>query len=429
MNRRAASAPALPACLLTVAVLSGCAAFGDEAESSDPRPVHSPAATLDPGEAAEVGSRNPGSDASPTEAPTIVDPGWDAAAMEAEDVFLSLHEGSSALEFRAVDSTGEMLWTATRPRVCSGFLVVGSSTGPVAVLMDQQASSAGDSLETTASGFALSTGKQLWGPVEVPGPLLGSGLVFAGPPQEFIGQGGPRLALDPATGDRLAVEDEDSPRVVALLGEHLIRADGDTLFAEDLKGTRLWSRRASELGVSTDEVREMPWEAVGDTHALIGRAGRGERTLLDLRTGATVAAGIDDAGYDARSSTLVTSDSSLHGFDLDGSQRWEASLPGDAELAAVGNDFVVTEAGNEAGTGAGAEADSDGGDGDPGDDTGEVIERSATDGKVIESPTGLSGVRDFGAPHLISESGAQLVGDPTSPLLIPAGNRAGASAN
>ena len=50
-----------------------------------------------------------------------IDPGWDVAAQEADDVFLSLHEAESDLEFRAVDSDGTILWSAQRPRVCSGF--------------------------------------------------------------------------------------------------------------------------------------------------------------------------------------------------------------------------------------------------------------------------------------------------------------------
>ena len=48
---------------------------------------------------------------------------------------------------------------------------------------------------------------------------------------------------------------------------------------------------------------------------------------------------------DSHSHTLVTSDSKLHGFDLDGTKLWDAPLDGDAELSAVGAGLVITEAG------------------------------------------------------------------------------------
>ncbi|HJE76702.1 MAG TPA: PQQ-binding-like beta-propeller repeat protein, partial [Brevibacterium epidermidis] len=280
-----------------------------------------------------------------------------------------------------------------------GFLVSDSADGPVAVLMDQQSGSSG-SLKTTASGFDLHTGENLWGPVEVPGPLLGSGLVFAGPPEDFIGAGGPRTALDPASGAELAVEDGDSPRVLALLDGHLVLADGEELIGEDVEGRRLWTRPLADLGLTAAEARETPWEAVGDSHALLGSGG-GQHTLIDLRSGKTVASDIDGAGFDSRSRTLVTSDSKLHGFDLDGTKRWDAPLDGDAELSAVGAGLVITES-------------------DPGgaDDDG-MQTRSADDGQLLDAAEEAPESGDFGAPHHIADSGARLVGDPGSPLLIP----------
>jgi hypothetical protein len=391
MPRRAHTAFALPACLLTLISLSACTGLDSAGESSDPQPVHSPAAALD-------GDDRAADDSGADGGLSVVDPGWDVAAQESEGVFLSLHEADSDLEFRAVDSAGTILWSATRPRVCSGFLVSDSEDGPVAVLMDQQ-SDGNDTLDATASGFDLASGERLWGPVEVPGPLLGSGLVFAGPPEDFIGAGGPRTALDPASGAELAVEDDDSPRILALLDNHLVLADGEELIGEDLEGQRLWTRPAADLGLTAAEARETPWEAVGDSHALIGSGG-GQRTLIDLDSGDTVAADIDSAGFDSRTRTLVTSGSKLHGFDLDGTKRWDASLDDDAELSAVGAGFVITESATE------------------GDDDGTQT-RSADDGQILDTEEAPE-TGDFGAPHHIDDSGARLVGDPASPLLIPA---------
>ncbi|MGC3022548.1 hypothetical protein [Brevibacterium sp. FAM 24630] len=388
MLRPAAGAMILPACLLTLASLTACTGLDENSASTDPRPVHSPAEKHTPSTTG-TGDGETG----------VVDPGWDMAAQEADGVFLSLHENGADLEFRAVDSAGTILWTALRPRVCSGFLVSESEAGPVAVLMDQQSGSNG-SLATTASGFDLHTGRELWGPVEVPGPLLGSGLVFAGPPQDFIGEGGPRVALDPATGKKLATENEDSPRVITLLGSHLILADGGRLVAQDLEGHRLWAREVEGLGVSADEARETPWEAIGGSHALLGSAGDRQRTLIDLRSGAAVASNIDSAGYDAGSHTLITADAQLHGFDLNGTKRWDAPLADDAELSAVGDGRIVTAAGA--------------GNGPNGTET-----RSASDGQTIDGAEDDPATRRFGAAHHIAETGARLFGDPDSPLLSP----------
>lgn len=394
MTRPAAFVMILPACLLTLGSLSACSALDANSESTDPRPVHSSAETLDPDKANGSGTAGAGERST-----GVVDPRWDAAAQEAEGVFLSLHEAETDLEFHAVDSDGTILWSAQRPRVCSGLLVTDSADGPVAVLMDQQSGSSG-SLVTTASGFDLHTGEKLWGPVEVPGPLLGSGLVFAGPPKDFIGPGGPRTALDPANGDVLAVEDGDSPRILALLERHLVLADGEELIGEDLEGRRLWTRPVADLGLTAAEARETPWQTVGGSHALIGSGG-GQRTLIDLHSGDTVARDIDSAGFDSHSRTLVTSDSKLHGFDLDGTKRWEAPLDEGAGLSAVGAGLVVTESSTR----------------DAADDGTQT--RSADDGKLVDADEELPEHEDFGAPHHIADSGARLVGDPGSPLLAP----------
>src|SRR5699024_10600148 len=100
---------------------------------------------------------------------------------------------------------------------------------------------------------------------------------------------------------------------------------------------------------------------------------------------------------DSHSRTLVTSDSKLHGFDLDGTKRWDAPLDADAELSAVGAGLVISGVGDDDGTQT----------------------RSADDGQIVGAEE-VPEAGDFGAPHHIDDSGARLVGDPASPLLIPA---------
>ncbi|MDN6330807.1 MAG: hypothetical protein L0J84_15905, partial [Brachybacterium sp.] len=260
-----------------------------------------------------------------------------------------MHENDDSLEYRAVGSTGEVLWTAQRPRACSAYLVTTSDDGPIAVLMDQ-GSPSGGSLTPTASGYDLRTGEKQWGPVETPGPMLGNGLVFAGPPKDFIGTGGPRTALDPSTGDVTAAEGEsesegegegESSGVIAMFGEHLVRSQGGSIVGEDPDGHRLWTRAPEDLGMSASEAREVPWEPIGTSHALVGDAGSHTRTLIDLHTGATVDSEIAEAWFDSSSDTLVTVGSRLYGFDVDGTQRWSTPLPENAEAAAVGAGLIA----------------------------------------------------------------------------------------
>lgn len=325
-----------------------------------------------------------------------------------------MHENDDSLEYRAVDSTGEVLWTAQRPRACSTYFVTTTDAGPIAVLMDQDLST-GNSLTPTASGYDLKTGHKRWGPVETPGAMLGNGLVFAGAPKDFIGPSGPRTALDPATGDVAAAEGEDaggrgdtSPRVVALFGEHLVRSQGSDIVGEDLDGQKLWNRAAEDFSMSTSEAREVPWEPIGTTHALLGDAGSEMRTLIDLRSGATVDSEITGAWIDSSSDTLVTAGSNLRGFDPDGTQRWSTPLPENTEVAAVGAGLITLDSENGSGS----------------DKTGQsATARSALNGDPVTKETPLLKTSEWlGAPHYISESGAALVGDPQTPLLITSQN-------
>ena len=345
---------------------------------------------------------------------------------ETDGIFLSMHEDDDSLEYRAVDSAGEVLWTAQRPRACSTYLVTATADGPIAVLMDQDTLT-GTSLTPTAGGYDLATGEQRWGPVETPGALLGNGLVFAGAPKDFIGASGPRTALDPATGDVVAADaddesesqgegegDETSSRVVALFGEHLVRSQGGTIIGEDLTGNRLWTRAATDFGMSASGVREVPWEPIGDTHALVGEAGDQTRTLIDLRSGITVDAEIADAWFDAWGHTLVTAGSELRGFDVGGAKRWSSPLPENAEVATVGAGLIVVD--SESGTGSEAESGSD-------HTEQPVTAISTQDGGRDESGTPLlTTSQRLGTPHHISESGAALFGDPQTPLLVTSRN-------
>lgn len=395
MRPPAIASAILPLALAAILPLSACSALGQEPQSSEPKAAGSQAPSFEPS----------GNDSA---AAATVDPDWDAPAQEAGGTFLSMHENDDSLEYRAVDSSGEILWTAQRPRACSAYLVTTTADGPIAVLMDQGPATE-DSLTSTASGYDLQTGQKRWGPVETPGAMLGNGLVFAGAPKDFIGTGGPRTALNPATGDVAAAEregegegegksegDDSSSRVIALFGEHLVRSQNGDIIGEDLDGDRLWTRAAEDFGMSAADAREIPWEPIGTSHALLGDAGSEERTLVDLDSGTSVDSDISGAWFDSASNTLVTAGSDLQGFKSDGTELWTSPLPENAEVAAVGAGLIVFDS---AGDGTTA--------------------RSARDGSRADSDTALlRTLKSFGSPHHIAESGAALVGDPQTPLLI-----------
>ncbi|WP_240372629.1 PQQ-like beta-propeller repeat protein [Brevibacterium zhoupengii] len=413
MQRRSIASAALPLALAVALPLSACSGPDQNPQSREPSPAGSHAPSFEPA-GAETDSA-PQSTGNNSAAARTVDPGWDAPAQEAGGTFLSMHENDDSLEYRAVDSSGEVLWTAQRPRACSAYLVTTTDDGPIAVLMDQGPTT-GNSLTPTASGYDLETGKKRWGPVETPGAMLGNGLVFAGAPKDFIGTGGPRTALNPATGDVAAAESEDaadnedgtSSRVVALFGQHLLRSQNGDIVGEDLDGNRLWTRAAEDLGVSASEVREIPWEPIGASHALLGDAGSAERTLVDLDSGASVDSDISGAWFDSASDTVVTAGPDLQGFNSDGTERWRSPLPESAEVAAMGAGLIVFA------------SESDGGAAGDGGTAGDgTAARSARDGKKAEGDTALLATfKRLGSPHHISESGAALVGDPQTPLLI-----------
>lgn len=418
MRPRPIASAILPLALAALLPLSACSALGQETQSSEPKAAGSQAPSFEPsgsGAGADTGAGSAAQGAgNESAAAATVDPGWDAPAQEAGGTFLSMHENDDSLEYRAVDSSGEILWTAQRSRACSAHLVTTTADGPIAVLMGQGPTTE-DSLTSTASGYDLQTGQKRWGPVETPGAMLGNGLVFASAPKDFIGTGGPRTALNPATGAVAAAEDEDEdevpgeggtespgesddsrPRVIAMFGEHLVRSQGSDLVGEDLDGDRLWTRAAVDFGMSAAEAREIPWEPIGTSHALLGDAGSEERTLVDLDSGASVDSDISGAWFDSASNTLVTAGSDLQGFNSDGTERWKSPLPENIEVAGVGAGLIVFDS---AGDGATA--------------------RSARDGSQADSDAPLlRTIKTLGAPHHIAESGAALVGDPQTPLLI-----------
>lgn len=161
-----------------VLVVTGCAASEPEPER-DPYLVDEALPVVD-----TTGMQLPTS----FEELEVVDPGWDTAAQHAEGVYLAAGERDGVLEFTAVDVHGEVLWAAQRPASCTGLAATTDAHGRALAILGDLETTADALAATTATAYDLTTGEHVWGPVEVPGPYQGPGLVFAAPPEGFMGQ-------------------------------------------------------------------------------------------------------------------------------------------------------------------------------------------------------------------------------------------------
>ena len=270
----------------------------------------------------------------------LVRPPWPAgAAQERNGVFIAPQEADGALTFSAVDDDGTTLWSAQRPASCTGFVLTSTSDGQdIVVLADLDEASEG--LATTASAYDLSTGDQVWGPVEVPGPHRGPGLVYAQMPDTFGDPEG-ALALDADTGQVLPVPEHEQ-----VIGEH----GGTVLTVDDTRLTALepaqdgldvrWDVPLGERGWTSEEIATVAGTDPGPDVALLD-VGTGGPVLLDLAGGDVLAEGVRDAVTDAATGArVVLDDEGLHGIDPDGADIWSAPAGAEAQLQATGGALV-----------------------------------------------------------------------------------------
>src|SRR5699024_9302255 len=194
----------------------------------------------------------------------IVDPGWSTPPKTRDDLFLGLRPlDDSTLEFTATDESGRIHWAARRPLTCTGFTLTTVEGRPLAVLSDLRPGT--DSVTiTTVTAYDLASGEEMWGPVEVPGGHVGPGLVYSEVPTATLGETGPRVALDAATGEVVADEQDVDARVV---GEYdglvLTASDGELVAREAADRREAWRVPLTDLGpIDPDDVAAAPPPAV-----------------------------------------------------------------------------------------------------------------------------------------------------------------------
>ena len=318
----------------------------------------------------------------------VFDPGWDTRPQQSQGIYLAPRVEEDRVVFTAVSEDGTVLWTAERPMLCSAFVVTAGDDGALAILMDI---TPGDSTlsETTVSAYDLRTGVKRWGPVDVPGPHLGPGLVFAAPPPEAMGGSGPRLVIDPATGEPLANESSEPGTIV--LGEQ----DGTVLLADDTQHiartaekAELWRLPLVDLEYSPDDLRTA---SDIDTHpgvVLLGGPTTGA-ALVDLTGGTLLGTGVRGIALDRSTNIRVVLDDKLHALDTNGLTLWSRDVPADATLLSAGDGVVYIRS------------------------TGQI--------DVLDSASGnVSSVlpSDAEVPRYITETGAGIVDPYEKPLLV-----------
>lgn len=273
----------------------------------------------------------------------VVKPGWTAPALQLDGMFLGYGEQEDVLRYVAMDQDGTIAWTARRPLSCTGFALSRADDGrAVAVLADviadgggSAAGEGGDDAEgrvaiTSVTAYDLATAEQLWGPVEVPGPQIAPGLVFASPGDQLMGTGGERVALSASTGEvALSEADLEGGRIIA---EHLgtiLHTEAEQLVAvSSADGSRLWKL---ELPAGTDPLAvNVVGEISPDTSLAVTRglgsgdgAGAVSGLLVDLADGSVVAEGASAATRDlATGTTVVVSGNVVTGLDASGAEVW-----------------------------------------------------------------------------------------------------------
>ena len=259
-----------------------------------------------------------------------VEPAWDLPVQRGEDVFLSAEETQRALVFRAVDSAGAVRWSAERPLACAGFVVTQDAEGrDLAVLTDAETSD-DDLSMTTASAYDLGTGEHVWGPVEVPGPHTGPGLVFEAPPKGFMGESGEPTVLDPTTGERLS----DDGRVIGEFNGTILRVEADDITAETRAG-RTWSTPLSDIGGGAFSLEAHAAATAADGLALLD-TGEGTGPLLDLESGELLADDVHDVARDMGSGTIAfLAGDGLTILDDEGDEQLSMSVREGTTLTAV----------------------------------------------------------------------------------------------
>ena len=323
--------------------LAGCSSAVDDESTSQDEPNRTVQTVTDEPAVVDLSAMNVPNSFSGM---TVIDPEWTTPAQYASGVYVGAKDAGHALEFTAISVTGDVLWSVERPLSCTGFTLAHTSDGrALAVLVDTQ--STDEALaQNSATAYDLHTGEVVWGPVDVPGPYQGPGLVFAAPPEDFMGEGGARLALNPDDGS-VILDEETGLRILGDFSGTVLYVEGNTLNARASTSPEIrWSIELDENGWDGTELSGSVDEMAADNYALLS-VSSGPGPVIDLRTGRVIIERAVDMGEDPMSGTLIAlDDAGLHSFDADGNLLWSQAMVDDTSIATVGGVFAYLRIGD-----------------------------------------------------------------------------------
>ncbi|MBC7298891.1 MAG: hypothetical protein H5T82_08355 [Demequina sp.] len=251
-------------------------------------------------------------------------------------ILLGSAERHGLVEFTAIGVDGEALWTVQRA-LGAGVALTRTSQGvPLAMITDTPDGSS----EVTATAYRLDTGDPVWGPVDVPGPLVGPGAVFSA---AHADDAEATVALSPDTGAALTWVGEGNVRVLGEFeGEVLVETQGRLAMRNAHDETERWSiTDPTWNGTVTVATDSEPRDGL-----LIVEDGKGTRALIRRETGQVIAQGLIDAAIDPTTSTIAaTYSDGLRAIDLDGGPLWANPTADHAVLHSAHGALVYTRDG------------------------------------------------------------------------------------
>jgi len=266
-------------------------------------------------------------------------PAWslpfDDPPQSLDGILFGLRHTGDVLEFTAVSTSGEALWSTQRPATCSGFTLTYADGEPVAVLTD--VTSTDDALaQVTASAYDLHTGEPVWGPVKVEGPWHGPGTVFAqAAPASTMGEVGDKQVLNPDTGKQVDVTGEILGEFQGTILTYSSGEDGSVR----AEGAHTWTTPLTDLALGDDtptSLAAMPGVEAPPGVAMIAVDDAEEAAVVWVEDGRVLTTQATSAVWDASVELVVTTEPhSLAAHDLDG-PVWNRGLDDDMRLVASG---------------------------------------------------------------------------------------------
>jgi len=280
--------------------------------------------------------------------PRVVDPGWGVTPQELDGVFVAPRERDGSLEFMAVAADGTVLWVAERPISCTGYALTTTNSGNALAVLTDTTTSTGTTdtaIATTATAYDLHTGDQVWGPVEVPGPHLGPGLLFGAPPANYMGDTGPQAALDPTTGE-IAVSEENlegGTIVGEFHGTVLITKPGELMAISTAGGETLWRLALQDYGWQAEDIASSPEARPGRGSAFV-QVDDGSDALIDLGDGTVLGTALRDAATDTVTGVhVVVTGTTIRGHDHDGDEMWGQPIADETSIMGIGASVVYLQ--------------------------------------------------------------------------------------